>query len=81
MDPIEHAARATERAANDLPMAQATSGMPSRQRATRWVRVGVELMQRNAETLQYALPCENIQRVSPAKCGSNNAAAGGSKAP
>ena len=35
MGPIEQPARATEQAANDLPMARATSGMPPRQRATR----------------------------------------------
>jgi hypothetical protein len=57
MDPCEQAARATERAAGGF----ADGAGPVRDAAAaasdQAVRAGIELMQRNAETLQHALRC------------------------
>jgi hypothetical protein len=56
MDPIEQPARATERAANGFANGAGhvrDAAMANDQA----VRAGVELMQRNAETLQHAIRC------------------------
>jgi hypothetical protein len=57
MDPIEQAARATERAANGFADGAGHARDAAAAASDQAVRAGVELMQRNAETLQHALQC------------------------
>ncbi len=57
MDPIEQAARATERAASGFAESAAHAKDAAAAANDQAVRAGVELMQRNAETIQHALQC------------------------
>ncbi len=57
MDPIEQAARATERAASGFVDGAGHARDAAAAASDQAVRAGVELMQRNAETLQHALQC------------------------
>jgi hypothetical protein len=57
MDPIEQAARATGQAANGFAGGTGHVRDAAAAASDQAVRAGVELMQRNAETLQHALQC------------------------
>src|SRR5262245_29720650 len=57
LDPIEQVARATERAANGFAGGADHVRDAAAAASDQAVRAGVELMQRNAETLQHALQC------------------------
>jgi hypothetical protein len=57
MDPIEQAAQATERAASGFAESATHAKDAAAAVNDQAVRAGVELMQRNAETVQHALQC------------------------
>jgi hypothetical protein len=61
MDPIEQAARASEKATSEFAQGAREQAFPAKDAATaasgQAVRAGVELMQRNAQTLQRAFQC------------------------
>jgi hypothetical protein len=57
MDPCEQAARATQRAASGFADGAGHARDAAAAASDQAVRAGVELMQRNAKTLQHALQC------------------------
>ena len=57
MDPIEQAARASERTANEFAEGASRVKDAATRASDEAMRVGVELMQRNAETVQHTLQC------------------------
>jgi hypothetical protein len=57
MDPIEQAARATERAAGGFAEGAVHAKDAAAAASDQAMRVGIELMQRNAETVQHAIQC------------------------
>jgi hypothetical protein len=57
MDPIEQAARASEKAASDFAEGASRANGAAAAASDGAMRAGVELMQRNAETVQHAFQC------------------------
>ena len=57
MDPIEQAARASERTANELAEGAARAKDAAARASDQAMRASVEMIQRNAETVQYTLAC------------------------
>lgn len=57
IDPIEQAARATDRTANELAAGASRVSDAAARASDQAVRASVEMMRRNAETLQHTLQC------------------------
>jgi|SRR6266404_1890307 hypothetical protein len=57
MDPIEQAARASERTANEVAEGAARVKDAAARASDQAMRASVEIMQRNAETVQHTLEC------------------------